>query len=63
MASEDSRAGARAHPITLGRWGRAVFRAPLKLYDWHLGWLLGTDSFGSPTRAGVSGADTEPSSR
>jgi deazaflavin-dependent oxidoreductase (nitroreductase family) len=39
MASGDS-AGAPARR-RLGRWSRTFFRAPLKLYDWHLGWLLG----------------------
>jgi deazaflavin-dependent oxidoreductase (nitroreductase family) len=41
MAPGDSTADAAVRRIRLGRWGRAFFRAPLKLYDWHLGWLLG----------------------
>lgn len=29
------------HPRRPGPLLRAVFRAPLRLYDWHAGWLLG----------------------
>lgn len=28
-------------PLQPGRWLATLFRAPVKLYDWHLGWVLG----------------------